>query len=100
MARERQGAVVTLQTTVAQLAEYSGAYYSDEAEVTYWVEIEDGTLVIKDRYGDAEELEPIYPDAFRQGGSTFIFRRDGSGEIAQASLSQGRVWDLRFERTQ
>ena len=85
--------------TTADLAVYVGTYRSDEAEVTYRVELEDGALMLKDRYGDGESLEPVYPDAFTQGGSTFIFHRDGTGRVTQASLSQGRVWDLRFERT-
>ena len=88
------------EPTAADLAAYAGAYRSDEAEVTYWVEVEDGGLVLKDRYGDGQSLAPVYRDAFRQGGSTFIFRRDDTGRIAEASLSQGRVWDLRFERIQ
>ena len=88
------------EPTASDLAAYVGAYHSDEAEVTYWVEVEDGGLVLKDRYGDGPSLTPVYPDAFRQGGSTFIFRRDDTGRVTQASLSQGRVWDLRFERVQ
>jgi len=88
------------EPTASDLAAYVGAYHSDEAEVTYWVEVEDGGLVLKDRYGDGPSLTPVYPDAFRQGGSTFIFRRDETGRVTQASLSQGRVWDLRFERMQ
>ena len=88
------------EPTASDLAAYVGAYHSDEAEVTYWVEIEDGGLVLRDRYGDGPSLMPVYPDAFRQGGSTFIFRRDDNGRVTQASLSQGRVWDLRFERVQ
>ena len=88
------------EPAAADLAAYVGAYHSDEAEVTYWVEVEDGGLVLKDRYGDGPSLVPVYPDAFRQGGSTFIFRRDATGRVTQASLSQGRVWDLRFERVQ
>ena len=88
------------EPNASDLAAYVGAYHSDEAEVTYWVEVEDGGLVLKDRYGDGPSLVPVYPDAFRQGGSTFIFRRDESGRVTQASLSQGRVWDLRFERVQ
>ena len=88
------------EPTASDLAAYVGAYHSDEAEVTYWVEVEDGGLVLRDRYGDGPSLVPVYPDAFRQGGSTFIFRRDESGRVTQASLSQGRVWDLRFERVQ
>ena len=88
------------EPTAADLAAYAGAYHSDEAEVTYWVEVEDGGLVLKDRYGDGQSLAPVYRDAFRRGGSTFIFRRDDTGRITEASFSQGRVWDLRFERVQ
>ena len=92
--------VEAFEPAAADLAAYVGAYHSDEAEVTYWVEVEDDGLVLRDRYGDGPSLVPVYPDAFRQGGSTFIFRRDESGRVTQASLSQGRVWDLRFERVQ
>ncbi|WP_419942025.1 serine hydrolase [Candidatus Palauibacter sp.] len=86
--------------TAADLADYVGAYRSDEAEVTYWVEVEDGSLVLKDRYGDGEALDPVYPDAFTQGGTTYIFHRGDGGRVTEASLSQGRVWHLRFDRIQ
>jgi CubicO group peptidase (beta-lactamase class C family) len=82
----------------AELAQYTGSYRSDEAEATYAVEIEDGELVMKDRWGDGGRLAPLYPDAFRSGGSTLIFRRNASGQITEMTLSQGRVWDLRFRR--
>ncbi|WP_420636050.1 serine hydrolase domain-containing protein [Candidatus Palauibacter sp.] len=84
--------------TAADLADYAGAYRSDEAEVTYWVEVEDGSLVLKDRYGDGETLDPVYPDAFTRGGTTYIFHRGDGGRVTEASLSQGRVWDLRLDR--
>ena len=90
--------VAEFAPTAADLAGYVGAYHSDEAEVTYHVEIEDGVLMIKNRYGDGGELEPVYPDAFTRGGGTFIFHRDAGGRVTEASMSQGRVWDLRFER--
>ena len=51
-----------------------------------------------DRWGEGRRLTPLYPDAFQAGGSTIIFRRDASGRISEATLSQGRVWDLRFGR--
>lgn len=66
--------------------------------MTYWFEVEDGRLVFRDRYGDGVALQPLYPDAFGQASRTFIFRRDETGRVSQASLSEGRVWDLRFER--
>ena len=86
--------------TAGDLAAYVGAYHSDEAEVTYWVDIEDGELVLRDRYGDGGTIEPVYADAFTRGAGTFIFRRDAAGRVTGASLSQGRVWDLRFARMQ
>ena len=82
----------------AELVEYTGTYRSDEAEATYTVEIENGTFVMKDRWGQGSLLQPLYPDAFGGGGNTFIFRRDRSGTVVEMTLSQGRVWDLRFQK--
>ncbi|MCG8469662.1 MAG: beta-lactamase family protein [Gemmatimonadetes bacterium] len=84
--------------TPAALAEYVGEYHSVEAEATYWVALEGDGLVIGDRYGETEPIEPAYADVFTSGGTTYVFRRDSSGDVSGASLSQGRVWDLRFER--
>ena len=84
--------------TEVQLTEYTGTYRSDEAEATYTVEIENGTFVLKDRWGQGQLLQPLYPDAFGGGGTTYIFRRDALDEVVEMSLSQGRVWDLRFQK--
>ncbi len=84
--------------TIADLADYVGAFRSDEAEATYRFEVEAGRLVFRDRYGDGAALEPLYADAFAGDSRTFVFRRDATGRVTQASLSEGRVWDLRFER--
>ncbi|MGW8267037.1 MAG: serine hydrolase [Longimicrobiales bacterium] len=86
------------EPTPEALQEYLGTFRSDEAEATYTVELEEGALVVKDRWGQGPTLRPIYPDAFSAGGSLFIFRRDRSGRITGASLSQSRVWDLRFRK--
>ena len=90
--------VADFDPTVEELAEYTGTYRSDEAEATYAVEFEEGELVLKNRWGEGPTLVPLYPDAFRMGGSMAIFRRDGSGRITEVTLSQGRVWDLRFRK--
>ena len=84
--------------TEVQLTEYTGTYRSDEAEATYTVEVENGTFVLKDRWGQGQLLQPLYPDAFGGGGTTYIFRRDALDEVVEMSLSQGRVWDLRFQK--
>jgi hypothetical protein len=82
----------------SELAEFLGTYRSDEAEATYTVELQNETFVLKDRWDRGRLLQPLYPDAFSSGGNTFIFRRDSAGEVVGMSLSQGRVWDLRFRK--
>ena len=77
---------------------YTGTYWSDEAEATYVVDLEGDRLVIQNRYGSRTELTPAYPDAFVVGGTTYIFERDDSDRVQGMRLTQGRVWNLRFER--
>jgi len=86
------------EPTEADLTEYLGKYRSDEAEATYTVELENGTFVLKDRWGQGRLMQPLYRDAFGSGGNTIIFRRDSAGTIAEMTLSQDRVWDLRFQK--
>jgi hypothetical protein len=90
--------VADFDPSEGELAEYTGTYRSDEAEATFVVEVENGTFVMKDRWGQARLLQPLYPDAFGSGGNTLIFRRDSAGRIVEMSFSQGRVWDLRFKK--
>jgi CubicO group peptidase (beta-lactamase class C family) len=85
--------------TASDLAAYVGTYRSDEAEATYTVAVQDGKLVLKDRWGEATPLAPQYPDVFdAQRGPTIVFRRGASGRVEGLSWSESRVWDLRFAR--
>jgi hypothetical protein len=85
--------------SAADLTVYAGTYRSDEAEATYTVALEEGKLVMKDRWGAATPLEPQYPDAFdARRGPTVAFRRGASGRVEELIWSEGRVWDLRFTR--
>ena len=58
----------------ADLASLAGEYSSDEAEVTLRVALEQGAQVIHRR-------------------------RDSSGKATELSVSESRVWDLRFRST-
>jgi len=89
--------VPAFQPTAAALAQYVGEYHSDEADVTYRVEVKNDVLSLVDRYGDGRPLAPAYPDAFASQFGLVIFRREG-GRVRGLSVVQGRVWDLRFER--
>jgi len=94
----RMAPVPDYDPTAADLEEFLGTYRSDEAEAAYSVELENETFVLKDRWGRGRLLQPLYPDAFSSGGNTIIFRRNADGAVEGMSLSQGRVWDLRFRK--
>ncbi len=53
----------------------------------HWVVVEDGALVVNDRYGRGTPLRPAYEDVFTTGGSTYIFRRDEAGRVTELSLA-------------
>ena len=83
----------------ATLAELAGTYWSDDAEVTIVMRVENGRLVAFRRPNSSIALTPTAPDTFR--GATLgaiTFRRDASGRVNGFSVTQERVWDLRFQR--
>ena len=80
------------------LTDYVGTYSSDEAEVTYRAEIQDDALVLRRRPDTTIKLRGVYADGF-QGGIGFVrFHRDAGGKVIGFSISQDRVWDLRFRK--
>jgi CubicO group peptidase (beta-lactamase class C family) len=90
--------VQAAKPTPEQLAEFTGSYASDEAEVTMTVAVEKDMLVLKSRPDTTIRLTPIYPDAYGGSLGTVIFRRDSRGRVTEFSISQQRVWDMRFKR--
>lgn len=81
----------------ADLAAFEGSFRSDEAEVTYSFEIRDGGLARVDRYGEVTSVRPYYMDTFIGAGGIWSFHREGA-RVTSLSFTQGRVWDLHFER--
>jgi CubicO group peptidase (beta-lactamase class C family) len=83
----------------AQLHEYAGVYVSEEAETTFVAAVDGGALVLRRRPASTLKLTPLYADAFSAPQlGTVVFRRDAAGRIKEFSVSQDRVWDLRFVR--
>jgi hypothetical protein len=56
--------------------------------------VENGQLLIRRRPGAVIELTPAYKDAFHSSLGIVRFLRDS----AEMSLSESRVWDLRFHK--
>ena len=90
--------VQTTRPDAAALQAYVGTYRSDEAEAVFVAAIDGESLVLKRRPDTVIRLTPVYVDAFRGLNGLIRFRRDSSGRVTSLSVSQDRVWDLRFER--
>lgn len=100
--------VATAEPSLARRGAYVGTYRSEDAEVTYRIDLDGEQLVSRQRYDVSMALQPAYEDAFTgwsaitetpsRSGSTFIFHRDETGAVTAFSISRGRVWNLRFER--
>jgi hypothetical protein len=85
--------------TAADLAAYAGEYYSPDAEATLVVAVEDGRLVAHRRPATRINLTALERDRFNAGGLGGVrFIRDAQGRVSELSVSQDRVFDLRFER--
>jgi CubicO group peptidase (beta-lactamase class C family) len=90
--------VATYTPTAAQLASYAGTYTSDEAETVFTVVVEGEALVLRRRPANRTVLRATAEDTFQAGGlGTIRFHRT-DGEVTQLSVSQDRVFDLRFEK--
>ena len=89
---------MTPAPSAAQLAEFSGIYWTDEAEVGLTAAIENGALVLKRRPDAVIPLTAIDRDTFRGSIGTVTFRRDAAGKVNALSIKQDRVWDLRLQR--
>jgi hypothetical protein len=86
------------ELVVRPVAEYAGTYVSDEAEVTLVAAVDGNTLVLKRRPDDVIRLSPLYRDAFRGPIGFVRFHRDSANRIINLSVTQDRVWDLRFRK--
>jgi hypothetical protein len=84
--------------SAAQLGALAGGYWSEEAETKLTAAVEEGALVLKRRPDTVIQMTAIAPDKFRASIGTVTFIRNASGEVHALSVSQDRVWDLRFQR--
>ncbi len=90
-------AMETMTPTVAQLKEYTGAYYSDELDAIYRIEIQDDKLIMKRKKNSPAFFMPVFKDAFNNMGlGTIRFTRDPQSHVNGLIISSGRIRHLRF----
>jgi CubicO group peptidase (beta-lactamase class C family) len=86
--------------TPSELEELAGNYRSEEIGLTYYIEAEEGDLVLRRLKAKADKLEPLVQKRF--GGSIGIirFERDGEDRVIGMILDTGRVKNFRFLKVQ
>lgn len=91
--------VAPAKPDAGELEKLAGTYVSEEAETTIVLVRQDQSLILKRRPDASISLTPVYKDAFMAPEfGLLVFRRDPSGRVTAFSVSQDRVWDLRFIR--
>ncbi len=82
----------------APLTDFAGEYRSPELGVTYRIEVQGQTLVLRSRPDGRQSFQPAYRDGFQNSGQTLRFMRDPKGRVTGFRVFAGRARDVRFER--
>ncbi len=80
------------------LAEYLGAYHSDELQVTYTIALDEGALTLRIQSKPPSALSANQKDKASAEVGTMAFERDAGGAVTGFTLQSGRVRNLRFEK--
>lgn len=79
------------------MEEYTGEYYSDEAEAKYFVQVKNGKLVLIQKPRTEFQLSPTYRDGFEIPPGTVYFERDKK-KIVRLKISIGRARNVEFKK--
>ena len=91
----------------AELAEFTGSFFSAELDATYRFAVVDGGLVVRIEQQPALQVQPVAEDKFRvefesrgwaASPARLEFERDASGGVTGFSLSSGSERGLVFDK--
>jgi hypothetical protein len=82
----------------ADLLEFVGDWYSEEADTTFTIAVETDKAYIKQRPSTKMPLQPLYKDHFSSQGFVVWFTRDAGGKIDKLHVGGSRMRDMRFDR--
>ncbi len=91
-------AVDQFKPSASEVAEYAGAYRSDEIDPIFRIAAENGTLVLRRLKNSPVTLEPLTRDAFRTPSATIRFTRDAAGRLTGFIFNGGRIRGFRLSR--
>ncbi len=81
-----------------ELASFAGNFYSEELGTEYRFALEDGKLMVHHRKMESFSLNPVFQDAFFGRAGLVVFSRNAKGEVDGLHVSNGRVWQVRFDK--
>jgi len=84
--------------TAGELAEYTGAYVSEEIDPVYRMVLQDGNLTLTRLKNKPDTLRPTVRDVFTGEIGTVRFTRDANQHISGFILNAGRIQNFRFSR--
>lgn len=84
--------------TSADLNEFTGDWYSEEAQATFTIELEGDKAFIKQRPTMKMPLQPLYKDHFQAQGYVVWVTRNASGKIDRLHVGGSRMRDMQFIR--
>ncbi len=82
----------------ADLPEFAGDWYSEEAQATFTFALEGDKAFIKQRPSTKLPLQPLYKDHFGTQGYVLWVTRDASGKIDRLHVGGSRMRDMLFQR--
>jgi CubicO group peptidase (beta-lactamase class C family) len=88
--------VVAVDPNAAQLAEYAGAFVSEEIEPVYRMSVQDGKLTLTRLKNKPDTLRPTIQDVFVGQVGTIRFSRDANGRVSGFVLDAGRIQGFQF----
>jgi CubicO group peptidase (beta-lactamase class C family) len=92
--------VAAVDPSAAQLAEFAGAFVSEEIEPVYRMAVQDGKLTLTRLKSKPDSLRPTTQDVFVGQIGTIRFARDAKGRVSGFILNAGRIQGFKFARRQ
>ena len=77
--------------------EFTGEYYSDEAEAKFYVQVKNGKLVMIQKPKAEFQLTPTYKDGFETPAGVVYFERE-KNKIVTLKISVGRARNVEFKK--
>ncbi len=89
--------VATAKLDEKSMIEYTGEYYSDEAEAKFYVQVKNGKVVLLQKPKTEFQLTPTYKDGFESPAGIVYFEREKE-MITGFKISVGRARNVEFKK--